>query len=99
MTVRKNSTGCSLLDSKGVTEGELYKGARICLDCPYSECVLTNSRGRKKITSSEKEIFVMCKNCGAAETLTVRKGKLVSTQKWQQRGDKIYHIKDCGEAK
>ena len=94
-----NPTGCPLID-KISTEVERII---FCLDfCPYSECVI-NTRDDALLERRDppeiKEITLICSHCGAMETGTLINGRLERMAKWQQRGDKIYHIVDCGECK
>ena len=98
----KNSAGCPLLDAKKISAGDLYRGIDICLNCPYSECVIKSrddeSLGRG-VPLETKEIFLICSHCGAIETGTLIGGRLERMFKWQQRDGKIYHLRDCGECK
>ena len=97
-----NSAGCPLLDAQKISVGDVYRGIDVYLNCPYSECViksrddeLLERRGPPEI----KDITLICSYCGAIETGSLIGGRLEKMSRWQQRGNKIFHITDCGECK
>ena len=94
-----NTTGCPLLD-RIKTEAEQ---TRFCLNkCPFDECII-KSRDDDLIERNKlpevKEIYLVCSNCGAAETGTLIDGRLEKMARWSQKGNRIYHLVNCGISK
>ncbi len=92
---------------KGKGRDSIYsqEAQSICTNtCPYDRCVLELTKeyntGKFKELEPPKEttLFLQCK-CGASETLTMADGVLQRHWRWVQKGDKIEHMKVCGEVK
>ncbi len=75
--------------------------ASICMDmCPYDECVLDEDKN--DLTALPKppvveDITIQCKTCKTIESLVMVNGRLERTSHFMQKGDKIYHMVECGE--
>ncbi len=98
----ESKTGCSRLDRMGITNPDSQRAKEICLNCPLSKCKIDNPTddltGQYHIPVVE-EHWVQCQVCGAKETLTFTDAMLDRTSHWSQKGDIIYHLRECGKAK
>ncbi len=101
---------CALLESKkinltdttmvDISDEEI---ASYCQKCHRHGCPLEDLEGRtfwyKMVVYPEVDEVFQCRKCGEITTLTFRNGKMDITRKFEQVGDKIYHISNCGECK
>ena len=102
--------GCSLLNARGIDKENIVLGIsdeeviQYCEKCSHHKCRLENLDGdefyyRQAVYHEGREEVYQCLKCGEMETLTFYNGVLEPTLRFEQVGDKIYHVKNCGECR
>ncbi len=97
-----DSNICPRMRKAGVTNPNSQQAQELCLTCPLPDCSQTNYTDdlvEEHHIPVIEECFVQCQVCKAMETLTFVDGVLEKTVHWYQKGDTIYHLRECGKAK
>ncbi len=93
---------CPLMKKAGITNPNSARAEELCLNCPLPDCSqhnYTNDLEIKNHIPVIEEVYIQCQVCKAIETVTFVDEVLEKTAHWSQKGDIIYHLRECGKAR